>query len=113
MEKKFGGRPLGAKGKISEAMRQTLSDVLQGEIEGLKERFESLFDLQRIELLIKLLPYAVPKLATEIKITEQPPTRFDFDIDVVEKINDEIVVTNTYNVNNDEKIENWYNQNEQ
>jgi hypothetical protein len=113
MEKKFGGRPLGAKGKISEAMRESLTNVLQCEIEGLKERFESLFDLQRIELLIKLLPYAVPKLATEIKITEQPPTRFDFDIDVVEKINDEIVVTNTYNVNNDEKIENWYNQNEQ
>lgn len=113
MEKKFGGRPLGAKGKISEAMRESLTNVLQCEIEGLKERFESLFDLQRIELLIKLLPYAVPKLATEIKITEQPPTRFDFDIEVVEKIDDEIVVTNTYNVNNDEKIENWYNQNEQ
>lgn len=113
MEKKFGGRPLGAKGKISEAMRQALSDVLQCEIEGLKERFEGLFDLQRIELLIKLLPYAVPKLATEIKITEQPPTRFDFDIDVVEKIDDEIVVTNTYNVNNDKKIEDWYNSNEQ
>lgn len=113
MEKKFGGRPIGAKNKISEAMRQSLTEVLQCEIEGLKERFEGLFDLQRIELLIKMLPFAVPKLATEIKITEQPPIRFDFDIDVVEKIDDEIVTTSTYNVNNDQKIDDWYNSNQQ
>ena len=77
---KFGGRPLGAKNKISEAMRESLADVLQCEIEGLKERFESLYNIQRIELLVKLLPYIVPKLATEININEQSsPDRFDFD----------------------------------
>lgn len=84
IKKKHGGRTPGAKNKISEAMRQTLSDVLQCEIDGLKERFESLYDIQRIELMIKLLPYIVPKLATEININEQElPKRFEFDIEVL------------------------------
>ncbi len=65
IKKKHGGRAIGSKNKISEAMRQSLSDVLQCEIDGLKERFESLYDIQRIELLCKLLPYVVPKLADE------------------------------------------------
>jgi hypothetical protein len=83
--KKFGGRPPGAKNIISEAMRQSLSDVLQCEIDGLKARFESLYDIQRIELMIKLLPYIVPKLATEINITEQElPTTFSFDIECLD-----------------------------
>lgn len=84
IKKKHGGRTLGAKNKISEAMRETLADVLQGEIDGLKERFESLYNIQRIELLIKLLPYAVPKLATEININEQPTQRFEFDLEVLD-----------------------------
>lgn len=82
---KFGGRPPGAKNKISEAMRQTLSDVLQFEIDGLKARFDGLFDNQRIELLIKLLPFVVPKLATEININGQElPTSFSIDIDCLD-----------------------------
>lgn len=85
IKKKQGGRPLGAKNKISEAMRESLTEVLQCEIDGLKQRFDGLFDIQRIELLIKLLPYVVPKLATEINITEQSlPERFDFDIECLD-----------------------------
>lgn len=85
IKKKQGGRPLGAKNIISESMRQSLSDVLQGEIDGLKERFDGLFDIQRIELLIKLLPYVVPRLATEINITEQSlPERFEFDVECLD-----------------------------
>ncbi len=85
VKRKHGGRTPGAKNKISEAMRQSLSDVLQCEIDGLKQRFDGLFDIQRIELLIKLLPYVVPKLATEINITEQSlPDRFDFDIECLD-----------------------------
>ena len=94
---KFGGRPPGAKNKISEAMRESLSDVLQGEIEGLKERFESLYNIQRIELLVKLLPYIVPKLATEININEQSlPNRFDFDDWEVKVLNGDGSILNTH-----------------
>lgn len=112
IKKKQGGRPLGARNKISETMRESLTEVLKCEIEGLKERFDSLYDIQRIELLVKLLPYAVPKLATEIKITEQPPMRFDFDVDVIKRVDDEIV-TSKIHINNDEKIDKWYSENEQ
>lgn len=94
---KFGGRPLGAKNKISEAMRESLTDVLQCEIEGLKERFESLYNIQRIELLCKLLPYVVPKLATEININEQSnPDRFDFDDYEVKVLDGDGSIINTH-----------------
>jgi hypothetical protein len=94
IKKKQGGRPLGAKNKISEAMRESLTEVLQCEIDGLKQRFDGLFDIQRIELLIKLLPYVVPKLATEINITEQPlPEKFEFDVQV---LNGDGTISDTY-----------------
>ena len=97
IKKKQGGRPLGAKNKISEAMRESLSDVLQCEIEGLKERFESLYNIQRIELLVKLLPYIVPKLATEININEQSsPDRFDFDDYEVKVLDGDGTILNTH-----------------
>lgn len=100
IKKKHGGRTPGAKNKISEAMRESLSEVLQGEIDGLKERFESLFNHQRLELLIKFLPYVVPKLATEININQEPqPLKFEFDtVDVCERINGEIVVTSSHKI---------------
>jgi hypothetical protein len=100
IKKKHGGRTPGSKNKLSEAMRQTLSDVLQCEIDGLKERFESLYDIQRIELMIKLLPFCVPKLATEININQDPqPLRFQFDtVDVCERIDGEVVVTSSHKI---------------
>jgi hypothetical protein len=100
IKKKHGGRTPGAKNKISEAMRQSLSDVLQCEIDGLKERFESLYDIQRLELLVKLLPFVVPKLATEININQDPqPLRFQFDtVDVCERIDGEVVVTSSHKI---------------
>lgn len=94
---KFGGRPLGAKNKISEAMRESLTEVLQCEIEGLKERFESLYNIQRIELMIKLLPFCVPKLATEININEKSyPDRFDFDDYEVKVLDGDGSIINTH-----------------
>jgi hypothetical protein len=100
IKKKHGGRTPGARNKISEAMRQSLSDVLQCEIDGLKERFESLYDIQRLELLVKLLPFVVPKLATEININQDPqPLRFQFDtVDVCERIDGEVVVTSSHKI---------------
>lgn len=112
VKKKHGGRTVGSKNKISEAMRATLCDALQGEIDGLKERFSSLHNTQRCELLVKFLPYIVPKLATEISITEQPPTRFEFDVEICERIDDQVVVTDTIHINNDKKIDDWYKENE-
>lgn len=94
---KFGGRPLGAKNKISEAMRESLTEVLQCEIDGLKERFESLYNIQRIELMIKLLPFCVPKLATEININENSnPDRFDFDDYEVKVLDGDGSIINTH-----------------
>jgi hypothetical protein len=78
-------------------MRESLADVLQCEIEGLKERFESLYNIQRIELMIKLLPYIVPKLATEININEQSlPNRFDFDDWEVKVLDGDGSIINTH-----------------
>jgi hypothetical protein len=97
IKKKHGGRTIGSKNKISEAMRESLAEVLQGEIDGLKERFESLYNIQRIELLVKLLPYIVPRLATEININEQSsPDRFDFDDYEVKVLDGDGSIINTH-----------------
>lgn len=104
IKRKHGGRTPGAKNKISEAMRESLTDVLQCEIDGLKARFDGLFDNQRIELLIKLLPYVVPKLATEINITEQAlPERFEFDLEILDGDGN---ITSTQKISKEKNINN-------
>jgi hypothetical protein len=53
-----------------------------------------------LELLVKLLPFVVPKLATEININQDPqPLRFQFDtVDVCERIDGEVVVTSSHKI---------------
>lgn len=104
IKRKHGGRTPGAKNKISEAMRESLAEVLQGEIDGLKERFESLYNIQRLELLVKYLPYCVPKLATEINITEQAlPERFEFDLEILDGDGN---ITSTQKISKEKNINN-------
>lgn len=59
---KSGGRQLGTKNKITSELRTILKDVIAGELEELPYHFEQLDSKTRIELLAKLLPYAMPKV---------------------------------------------------
>ena len=62
------GRPTGTPNKTSIEIKQTLNDILSGEIETLPERLNQLSDKDRLDIVIKLLPYILPK-QKELEIT--------------------------------------------
>jgi len=75
--KKFGGRQKGTCNKLTKEARKSLKDIVFGELESVEELLEELTPKERIEVLLKLLPYAIPKVQT-ISHTEGEPLDFDF-----------------------------------
>lgn len=63
--KKFGGREAGTPNKLTKEIRAALKNILHQEIELLTEHFQKLETKDRIDLLIKLLPFALPKVDSE------------------------------------------------
>lgn len=60
--KKYGGRQRGTPNKMTKELRSVLKDLLYKEIEELEERLNNLKPKERIELIIKLMPFALPKV---------------------------------------------------
>jgi len=56
-----GGRPKGAQNKTSKQVKEILSDILSDEIEAIPKRLNQLSDKDRLDIVIKLLPYLLPK----------------------------------------------------
>jgi hypothetical protein len=63
--KKYGGRKAGTPNKLTKELRAALKNILHQEIELLPDHFNKLEPKDRIELLTKLLPYALPKVQPE------------------------------------------------
>ena len=70
--KKFGGRKKGTPNKMTKELRSTLKDVLFREIEKIEDRLDLLDLKDRLELLIKLMPYALPKVTSISHKTNEP-----------------------------------------
>lgn len=103
MNKNFGGRKAGSVNKVTAEARQTLKLIFDDEIGHLRANLETLSTKDRIDILVRILPFILPKLATETIIPEpQKDFYFDFDVKVLENVNDEFVVTNTYKKRNNE-----------
>jgi hypothetical protein len=60
--KKTGGRVAGTPNKITIELRKTLKGIVARELEALPMTFEQLQPKERLELLIKLLPFCMPKV---------------------------------------------------
>ena len=60
--KKFGGREKGTPNKLTKELRSALKDVLYDEIEQIPHRLDELEAKDRLELLVKLMPYVFPKV---------------------------------------------------
>jgi hypothetical protein len=60
--KKTGGRGAGTPNKITSDLRKTLKGIIAAELELLPATLEGLPPKERLELLIKLLPFAMPKI---------------------------------------------------
>ncbi|MBG65622.1 MAG: hypothetical protein CMP73_03070 [Flavobacteriales bacterium] len=75
--KKYGGRQKGTPNRLTKELRTILKDVLYNELERIEELLESLKPKERLELVIKLMPFALPKV-DKIGHTNNEP--YDFDL---------------------------------
>ena len=63
--KKYGGREAGTPNRLTKELRAALKNILHQEIELLPDHFNELEPKDRLELLVKLLPFALPKVEPE------------------------------------------------
>jgi hypothetical protein len=63
--KKYGGREAGTPNKLTKELRAALKNILHQEIELLPDHFDKLEPKDRLELLVKLLPFVLPKVEPE------------------------------------------------
>jgi len=69
---KYGGRQKGTPNKLTKELRSVLKDILYQELEQLQERLDVLKPRERVELLIKLMPYVLPKVTNVSHTTNEP-----------------------------------------
>ena len=69
---KYGGREKGTPNRITKELRSLLKDIMYDEIGALQERLDTLSPKDRVELLIKLMPYALPKVTSVSHTTNEP-----------------------------------------
>ena len=60
--KKYGGRQKGTPNRLTKELRTILKDVLYNELEKIEELLDSLETKERLDMLIKLMPFALPKV---------------------------------------------------
>jgi hypothetical protein len=60
--KKTGGRVAGTSNRVTSELRKTLKGIIASELESLPTTFEQLQPKERLELVIKLLPFCMPKV---------------------------------------------------
>ena len=61
---KTGGREIGTPNKTTSELRKTLKHIVDDELQILQDNINELKPKERIDLLIKLLPYVMPKVQT-------------------------------------------------
>ena len=69
---KTGGRELGTPNKTTSELRRVLKHMVDNELQNLQDNINELEPKERIELLIKLLPYVMPKVQTVSPRDDEP-----------------------------------------
>jgi hypothetical protein len=62
--KKTGGRTVGTPNKVTSELRKTLKSIIAAELDALPETLADLPARERLDLVIKLLPFCLPKVNT-------------------------------------------------
>ena len=70
--KKFGGRQKGTPNKLTKEIRALLKNIINEELEALQDKLELLDTKQRLEIMIKLLPYVLPRVNPTSHTTDEP-----------------------------------------
>lgn len=60
--KKTGGRAAGTPNRITRELRESLKAVLSSELDRLPETLSSLPPKDRLEIVVRLMPFAMPKV---------------------------------------------------
>lgn len=55
------GRPKGAVNKTTAETKELIQKIVSNELENIVERLEQLDNKERLDVIIKLLPYIIPK----------------------------------------------------
>ena len=74
---KHGGRQKGTPNRMTKELRSILKDMMYQEIENIQDNLDQLNPKERLELLIKLMPFVLPK-TTSISHTSNEPLDFEF-----------------------------------
>jgi hypothetical protein len=56
------GRKVGTPNKLTKELRATLKAIIEKELETIPETLENLTPEKRLEIVIKLIPYVLPKV---------------------------------------------------
>jgi len=72
---KTGGRESGTPNRLTSELRGLLKNVLHKEIERIPEHFKELEQKDRLELLVKLLPFVLPKVIA-VHYSEDEPNEW-------------------------------------
>lgn len=59
---KLGGREVGTTNKLTKEVRAVLKEVVNNELCNLPESLNKLDTKERLEIMIRLLPYVLPKV---------------------------------------------------
>ena len=70
--KKYGGREKGTPNRLTKELRSVLKDIVYQELEKIEERLNELEPKERLQLVIKLMPYALPKVNSISHTTNEP-----------------------------------------
>ena len=69
---KHGGRQKGTPNRMTKEIRSILKDVMYQEIEIIQDHLDQLSPKERVELLIKLMPFVLPKTTSISRTTNEP-----------------------------------------
>ena len=75
--KKFGGREKGTPNKQTKEIRAVLKQIVSKELENISTHIQELEPSERAKLLLKLLPYVMPKVNSVDHHFDEPFT-WDF-----------------------------------
>lgn len=77
---KSGGRIKGTPNKVTTALREKISLLLENQFETIDEKLNKLKPKEQLEILIKLIPYVIPKQLETTNNIEIDIDNLDFEV---------------------------------
>ncbi|AEI51204.1 hypothetical protein [Runella slithyformis] len=74
---KTGGRTKGTPNRLTKEIRAVLKDVIGQQLESMPDILETLQPKEKLEFIIKLMPYVLPKVET-VKMNDGEGLNFDW-----------------------------------